>query len=202
MKNSRRHFLSLAAAALTVLVPGSLKAQRGRGRPQGAVSAQRRGRFGQGSGTNGRGVAAPAGNDATGPRGNNDPALAADHTLIQRLFGGRNLIRRQIRKLPNGVETLTETENTLLRSILVTHVESMKKRAEQGRPIHQRDPLFRELFRNASKVRMEVTRTAGGVMVRQTSDDPLAVQLVQRHAEVVSLFLKNGPAEARLNHTL
>ncbi len=202
MKNSRRHVLRLAAAALASLIPGVVKAQRNRGRPQGEVTPQGRGRFGQGSGGYGRGSDGPGGSGLAGPGGNDDPALAADQTLLQSLFGGRNLIRRQIQKLPNGVETVTETDNALLRRILVAHVESMKKRAEQGRPIHQRDPLFRELFRNASKIRMEVARTAGGVIVRQTSDDPLAVQLVQRHAEVVSLFLKNGPAEARLNHTL
>jgi hypothetical protein len=38
--------------------------------------------------------------------------------------------------------------------------------------------------------------------VTETSDDPYVAKLVQKHAEVVSLFLKNGHAEVRRNHSL
>jgi hypothetical protein len=36
--------------------------------------------------------------------------------------------------------------------------------------------------------------------VKETSDDPYVVKLIQAHAEVVSLFIKNGFDEARRNH--
>ena len=128
--------------------------------------------------------------------------MDADHQAIHALLDHRGEIRRQITKLPNGVETLTETDNDALRPVLVEHVEAMKLRVEQGRPIHMRDPLFRELFRNASRVRMEVQETPQGVRVRETSDDPHVAKLIQQHAEVVSLFLKNGYDEVRKNHAV
>ena len=36
----------------------------------------------------------------------------------------------------------------------------------------------------------------------ETSEDPYVVRLIQAHAGVVSLFVKNGFAEARANHAV
>ena len=103
--------------------------------------------------------------------------------------------------LPNGVETLTETDNPQLRSVLVQHVQSMKRRVENVRPIHARDPLFAALFRNARKIAaMDIAATPKGVHVVETSNDPLTIRLIQAHAQVVSLFIKNGHSEVRKNH--
>ena len=180
MNTSRRRILGMAMSGLSLLLPGVAFAQRHRKRGIGGGGPQNRQQGG-----------------AAG-----DPALAADQKLIQGLFSGNRLIRRKVADLPNGVETVTETDNALLRKILVLHVKSMKKRVEDGRGFHLRDPLFRELFQHANKIHMDVQETPGGVHVRETSDDPYVVKLIQRHAEVVSLFLKNGPIEVRQNHTL
>jgi len=134
-------------------------------------------------------------------RGASDPSMKADQSLIRTLLTNRDQIKRQIKLLPNGIETLTETDNPRLRAILVKHVQSMKKRVEQVRPIHLRDPLFAALFRNAKKVTaMEVVATKRGVHVVETSNDPFTVKLIQAHAIVVSLFIKNGHQEVRKNH--
>ena len=42
--------------------------------------------------------------------------------------------------------------------------------------------------------------TKNGVKVVETSDDPYVAKLIQAHAEVVNLFLKNGRTEMRQNH--
>lgn len=34
----------------------------------------------------------------------------------------------------------------------------------------------------------------------ETSDDPFTARLIEAHANVVSLFVKNGHAEVRKNH--
>ena len=133
--------------------------------------------------------------------GTSDPGMGADQTLIQTLLNGRSHIRRQIKMLPNGVETLTETDNPQLRTVLVKHVRSMKQRVEQVRPIHLRDPLFAALFQNARKVSMmKITETPRGVHVIETSNDPDTAKLIQAHAQVVSLFVRNGHLEVRKNH--
>ncbi|MCH5377220.1 MAG: hypothetical protein JJ992_24925, partial [Planctomycetes bacterium] len=60
------------------------------------------------------------------------------HTLLQ----NRQQIRRKVVNLPNGVKTLTETDNAELRPVLIGHVQSMYERLENVQPIHMRDPLF------------------------------------------------------------
>ena len=47
---------------------------------------------------------------------------------------------------------------------------------------------------------IKITDTEKGVGVIETSDDPLVAQLIKAHAEVVSKFIENGPAEVRRNH--
>ncbi len=182
--SSRRSFfasLIVGIMGLSGLIKGEVQAG-----PTG------RGRKGGGGGYRGQ-----------GGMGASDPGVKADQMLIRTLLNSRSQIRRQIKMLPNGVETLTETDNPQLRGVLVHHVQSMKERVEQVRPIHLRDPLFAALFRNAKKVTMlNVTATPKGVHVIETSNDPYTVKLIQTHARVVSLFVKNGQQEVRKNHSV
>lgn len=82
------------------------------------------------------------------------------------------------------------------------HVAAMYGRVKGKRPIHMRDPLFRAVFENASKVVMTHTITDKGVRVTEISTDPYVVALIQAHARVVDAFVKNGRAEARQDHDL
>ena len=103
-------------------------------------------------------------------------------------------------KTEKGIETVTESGDPEIARAIQEHVLSMKARVEEGRPIHMRDPLFAALFGNADKLEMTVEKTDRGVRVVETSDDPFTAKLIQAHAQVVSLFIKNGPAEVRSNH--
>jgi hypothetical protein len=78
----------------------------------------------------------------------------------------------------------------------------MYERVENGNPIHMRDPLFAAIFSNAGKISMKVERTEKGVRVVETSADPYIAKLIQAHAEVVNLFVKNGHAEVSKNHAV
>ena len=71
---------------------------------------------------------------------------------------------------------------------------------KEGRPIHQRDPLFAELFKNADRIEARHELTTGGVRVIETSKDAYVVKLLQAHAEVVSAFLAHGMSEMMKNH--
>jgi hypothetical protein len=123
-----------------------------------------------------------------------------DHRDFFFLIDHRDSIRRTIKNLPDGIETLTESDLPEVASMLQTHVESMYRRVETVSPIRMRDPLFREIFANAKKINMHVEPTDNGVKVRETSADPYVVKLLQEHAKVVSLFIKNGYAELPKNH--
>ena len=76
----------------------------------------------------------------------------------------------------------------------------MHKRLLEGRPIHMRDPLFREIFRNAGKIKMTIDKTQKGVKVSETSKDPYVARLIQAHAQVPNQFLAKGHQEVRKNH--
>jgi hypothetical protein len=49
---------------------------------------------------------------------------------------------------------------------------------------------------------MTYEKTEKGVKVKETSDDPKVVKLIQGHARVVSNFIQNGYEEVRKNHPL
>ena len=92
-----------------------------------------------------------------------DAAHAADMQLFHQLFEHRTEINRQVIAREDGIETVTESKNPEVTRLLQTHVASMLARVKEGRPIHQRDPLFVELFKNADRIEARHELTAGGV---------------------------------------
>ena len=131
-----------------------------------------------------------------------DPAHSAEMQLFHQLFEHRAEITRQVIAREDGIETVTESKNPEVTRLLQTHVAAMLARVKEGRPIHQRDPLFAELFRYADRIEARYETTTGGVRVVETSSDPYVVKLLQAHAEVVSAFIANGRAEMMKNHPL
>jgi hypothetical protein len=129
-----------------------------------------------------------------------DPRFIADREAYQFLLQHRDTIRRTITPRPDGVETLTESDDPEVAGRIQEHVASMHDRVKEGRVIHMRDPLFREVFRHREQIVIEITDTEKGVQVIETSDDPHVAELIKAHAEVVSKFIENGPAEVRRNH--
>ncbi|MCM2373979.1 hypothetical protein [Aporhodopirellula aestuarii] len=129
-----------------------------------------------------------------------DSQHAKDHQDFFYLIEHRDDIRRTVKNLPNGVETLTESDVEDVASMIQMHVEAMYDRMENANPIRMRDPIFREVFANAKKIQLDIEHTDLGVRVKETSSDPYAVKLVQEHAKVVSLWIKNGYSELPKNH--
>jgi intracellular sulfur oxidation DsrE/DsrF family protein len=109
-------------------------------------------------------------------------------------------ITRSVKELPNGVETLTESNDPEVSEKIKEHVEWMKYRVEETLPIRRRDPLFDEIFRHTDKITMERHETDHGVRVVETSDDPYVAKLIKAHARVVSGFVARGFDEAMKNH--
>lgn len=133
---------------------------------------------------------------------NMDATAQADMQLFHQLADARASITRTVTPRPDGVASLTESEDPAVAKLIQTHVHAMAARVKEARPIHQRDPLFAEVFKHADKIAMTIEPTPKGVRVVETSSDPYAVKLIQAHAEVVSLFLKNGRAEMMKNHAV
>ncbi|MCC9603703.1 DsrE family protein [Stieleria sp. JC731] len=125
-----------------------------------------------------------------------------DHDVFQFLLQNHSKIKRTVTDLPDGVETLTESDDDEVADKIKEHVEWMQYRVEKVNPIRMRDPLFAELFRHADKIKMVHTDTERGVKVVETSSDPYVAKLIQEHAKVVSGFVARGFAEAMKNHAI
>ena len=156
---------------------------RGRGRGMGA---------GRGQG-GGRGMGAGRG---MGP----DAAMRVDQDVFYYLLERHELIRREVKNLDNGVETITESDDEAVSSMIQEHVAAMHERVKTGRGLRFWDELFVAVFKNHDKIKMVVENTERGVKVTETSDDAYTIKLIQAHAVVVSKFVKRGFDEAHENH--
>jgi hypothetical protein len=120
--------------------------------------------------------------------------MRSDMTLIHTLLDNHDKIRRTFKEIPGGIESLTETDDPKLVPILQQHVAAMELRLKEGRPIHQVDPLFREIFANADRIEMKIENTPKGVRVIETSADAKVADMIRQHARKVDGFVKEGHA--------
>jgi len=137
-----------------------------------------------------------------GPNFGHDERHDEDRDVFHFLLTNHKQIRRTVKELPNGVDTLTESDDREIASKIKEHVRWMQYRVDETRPIRLRDPLFAELFRHTDKITMEREETANGVRVTETSEDPFVAKLIKAHAEAVSGFVNRGFAEAMKNHAV
>jgi hypothetical protein len=119
---------------------------------------------------------------------------------IHALFANREQIRRTVREIPGGVETVTESDDPAVAEQIRQHVAAMYQRLKEHRPIHAGDPLFAELFRNADSIKVDIQPTSRGLKVVETARQPGVTALIRRHAQVVSAFLANGHQEMMRAH--
>ena len=124
----------------------------------------------------------------------------ADHEVFQYLLQNHEKISRTVKELPNGVETLTESDVPEIADKIKDHVKWMEYRVENTHPIRMRDPLFAELFKHTDKIKMVHEDTEKGSKVIETSDDPYVTKLIKAHAKTVSAFVERGFVEAMKNH--
>ena len=152
----------------------------------------------------GRGLGRGAQQHGQGPGGEHadDDRHEEDHVVFQFLLENHKKIKRTVKELPNGVETLTESDTPEIAAKIKEHVEWMEYRVENTNPIRMRDPLFAEIFKHTDKIKMVHEDTEKGVKVTETSDDPYVAKLIQAHAKVVSGFVERGFAEAMKNHAV
>lgn len=129
-----------------------------------------------------------------------DATHDADMEVFRALIDHRESITRTVVKLADGIETVTESNDPDVATLIQTHVNAMYGRVKDGRPIHVRDPLFKAIFENHDKIVMKHELTPKGIKVVETSADPYVVKLVQAHADVLDLFIKNGYPEMMRNN--
>ena len=127
---------------------------------------------------------------------NHDAAIMGQMQVIHTMLANHDRITRTVTNLPNGIRTVTESDDAALAGLIKQHVADMGKRVEAGNdpglPIES-DSLH-AIFRNKDKVHSSYQTTDKGVIVEQTSDDAKTVAALQQHAAEVTDLVQGGMA--------
>ena len=125
-----------------------------------------------------------------------DSATRAQMGVIHQLVLNHERISRTVTNLPDGIRTVTESDDSLIAKGIREHVATMNDRVvagdDPGLPVESE--ALRALFRDRDKIRTHVDTTAKGIVVVQTSTDPVTVAALQQHASEVSELVRGGMA--------
>ena len=125
-------------------------------------------------------------------------ATQADMSSYVNLFDRHTEIMRKVEVIDGGVRTTTESDAADLIGQLQTHVSSMYTHLNQHAEVTCMSSSLPTLFRNSNGYRRELTLTARGVVVTETSTDPKLASAIRAHAQEVSGFVRDGmPAMMR-----
>ncbi len=131
-----------------------------------------------------------------GMRGGGDSTSAAIMTVVHELMTNHDKLRRTVTNLPNGIRTLTESDDPVMAQQIKKHVsatgEFVTKGVDPNLPMSS--PALHGVLRNGTKITRQTELTAKGVLVIETSTDSATVALLQAHAAEVTDLVNRGMA--------
>jgi hypothetical protein len=138
--------------------------------------------------------------------GGQDAGAMAQMRDIHALFANHDRMTRTVTTLPDGIRTVTESNDPQVAKLITDHVANSRKQIESGidpgLPIES--PALRAIYAHYDKIVTTVEATEKGVVVVQTSTDPQVVAALQQHAAEVTEFINDGMAamhKAMMNAT-
>jgi hypothetical protein len=123
-----------------------------------------------------------------------DAAFQADMQLVHQMLAGHEKIVRSVVNLPDGIRTVTESDDPHVAGALKAHVASMEQRLKDGRIFNLFSSTLPVLFDNKDKIKTTVEMTTKGAIVTQTSADATVVAALQAHAGEVDELARDGMA--------
>jgi hypothetical protein len=171
---------ALALAALTTAAPAQM---HGGGHGHGA---------GQGMMHHG---ADGTGHDEVGMPGlrglNATPEESRD---LMVMFHHFDTLTREVENLPDGIRTVTGSDDPYVLDALIRHVTQMIGRVETGDDpqIFIQSPTLDIFFARYEGLENDIEISEAGIIVTQTSDDPELVAALQTHAAEVSDMAARG----------
>lgn len=127
---------------------------------------------------------------------NHDATTMAQLGNVHSLLVNHDRVTRTVTNLPDGIRTVTESDDPEIASLIKKHVAEMGQRVQAGDdpglPIES--PALRAIFRNSDKIKTTYQTTEKGVAVVQTSGDQKTVAALQTHAGEVTDLVKGGMA--------
>ncbi|MBI4194051.1 MAG: hypothetical protein HY526_03120 [Betaproteobacteria bacterium] len=126
-----------------------------------------------------------------------DAGSSADMGLVHDLLMNHTKIKRTVTNLPNGIKTVTESDDPKVAQTIKAHVASMSERLKDGREFNILSTTLPVLFENRDKIKSEVTVTEKGSVVTRTSTDAKVVAALQGHAAEVTELAQEGMVAMR-----
>jgi hypothetical protein len=126
-----------------------------------------------------------------------DAGSAADMDLVHGLLFNNTKIRRTVTNLPDGIRTVTESDDPQVAQTIAAHVVSMSQRLQDGREFNIFSDTLPVLFENRDKIVSKVETTDKGAVVTQTSADAKVVAALQAHAGEVTELAQDGMVAMR-----
>ena len=125
-------------------------------------------------------------------------ATMGERRDIQGLLFNHDRIKRTVTNLPDGIRTVTESDDPEIAATIKRHVAEMGRRVEEGRdpdlPIES--SALHSIFRDKDKIKTAYETTEKGIMVVQTSANAIAVKALQDHAAEVTDLAQRGMVAA------
>ena len=126
-----------------------------------------------------------------------DEGSAADMGLVHDLLFNNTKIKRTVTKLPDGIRTVTESDDPQVAQSIKAHVASMSQRLEDGREFNIFSKTLPVLFAKRDKIRSKIEVTEKGSVVTRTSKDAAVVAALQGHSGEVTELVQDGMAAMR-----
>jgi hypothetical protein len=126
-----------------------------------------------------------------------DAGSAADMGLVHDLLFNNAKIKRTVTMLPDGIRTVTESDDPQVAQAIKAHVASMSQRLKDGREFNIFSTTLPILFENRDKISSKVEMTEKGSIVTRTSTDTKVVAALQGHAGEVTELVQDGMAAMR-----
>jgi hypothetical protein len=192
MKLSSKWTIGMIAALGLGLASGATPAQShgmGHGMMHGGMGHAMMHGMDQGAASGGHGPMA----GAVGMLTRQDEGSSADMGLVHDLVMNHTQIRRTVTNLPDGIKTVTESDDPQVAQTIKAHVASMSQRLKDGREFNIFSNTLPVLFENRDKIKSVVEVTEKGSVVTRTSTDAKVVAALQGHAAEVTELAQEGP---------
>ena len=123
-------------------------------------------------------------------------ATPRESAELAEMFRNFPAISREVVNLPNGIRTVTFSEDEELMAVIASHVVGMINRVEEGRDpqIFIQSPTLDIFFERRDRIETQIEMTDRGIEIVQTSDDPEIVAALHKHAGEVSAMADRGMA--------
>jgi hypothetical protein len=128
-----------------------------------------------------------------------DSASAAIMRVVHELVMNHDKLRRTVTVLPNGIRTITESDDSTMAQQIKAHVaatgELVTKGSDPNLPMST--PALHGVLRNGTLITRTTEETARGVIVTETSADSATVAALHEHAAEVTDLVNRGMAAMR-----